>query len=213
MDGSIEETIVEITREVLIETENGIVYIDRNWLSGQSFETFDKDNLFRYLRDTVDFKQTKVKVWNKIHDTPRLMAFHGNDEVKYHRYSNIKHIVNNWNNTTLELKERICDELGTPFNSSIIQLYRDRYDYIGYHSDKEITSDFNNIVVGLSLGGTRRFYFKDKETREVIKTEVNHGDLLVMSGDIQEKYKHSIPKQVGVSPRISITYRILRDYL
>ena len=67
------------------------------------------------------------------------------------------------------ITDLVTDQFEIPFNSSIMQLYRDRHDYIGYHSDKEIDSGFNNTVIGLSLGGTRRFYFKHKTTNDVIK--------------------------------------------
>ena len=192
-----------------ILNDESIAYILRGWLYQQDISTPD---LFEFLRDSIEFKTAKIKVRGKEYDSPRLVAFQGEDYVHHHRYSGVSHTVDNYAPVMRELSDLIIDEFGVPFNSTIIQLYRDRYDYIGYHSDKEISGEFNNTVIGLSLGGTRRFYFKHKETKEVTKTEVHDGDLLVMTGTTQRDYMHTVPKQAGVQPRISITWRLLKNY-
>ena len=206
--------------DIIIDDGLSKVYVVRNWL-----QIHDKDDntdlaeqLYDYIIDNVELVQSNVTVRGKTYLSPRLNAFQGNSEVKYHRYSGNEHIVDDWSPLIEIVTDLIRDEFHIPFNSSIIQFYENGNNYIGYHSDKEISGDYNNLVIGLSLGGTRRFYLQRKirdEDRKLVtmKTIVNHGDLLIMEGDTQKYWKHSVPKQANVEPRISITWRILQNYL
>jgi hypothetical protein len=51
----------------------------------------------------------------------------------------------------------------------------------------------------------------ERSSGETTEFMLQHGDLLVMSGDLQHFYHHSVPKQVGLdSERINLTFRFVR---
>lgn len=113
--------------------------------------------------------------------------------------------------------KRIMDHINASqnysFNSVLVNEYPTGRHYIAYHPDREALGR-NNAVYGLSLGGRRDFYFQGiKGTPaegEMIKTYVEHGDLMIMSGTTQLNYKHSVPKRAHGDYRISLTFRELK---
>lgn len=89
--------------------------------------------------------------------------------------------------------------------------YRNGSDYVAYHSDDEAMGLMNGVVT-VSLGATRRFLLKHKDTKTVTQLVLNSGDLVAMLGRCQDDYQHSIPKEalsVVSQPRISLTYRLI----
>ena len=56
-------------------------------------------------------------------------------------------------------------------------------------SDKEA---LNSSIYSVSIGGTRKFSIKDKNTKEVISFELEDGDLFIMKPGCQERYEHCI---------------------
>jgi alkylated DNA repair dioxygenase AlkB len=68
------------------------------------------------------------------------------------------------------------------------------------------------VILSLSLGATRRFRVRPADASgspERLQAELQHGDLIVMSRDMQDNYKHEVPKTNGtpVGPRGNITLR------
>lgn len=111
-----------------------------------------------------------------------------------------------WTNECRTIRDRLATELNIKCDSSIINLYRTGQDMIPYHSDRG-DGGYPDVVATVSLGGTRRFYLKNIKSGTIIKTELNSGDLVIMSGNIQREYKHSIPAQKHAQSRISLTFR------
>jgi len=97
------------------------------------------------------------------------------------------------------------------FNFCVCNYYENGNNYIGMHSDKG-TAD-GEIIASLSYGVSRHF---DIETHEADKwgghktrLELNHGDLLIMTGATQQNSKHGVPKQLKIKePRINLTFRM-----
>lgn len=80
-------------------------------------------------------------------------------------------------------------------------LYKNGSDYAPYHRD-----DYGCDIVSLSLGATRKFYFKNDETKIVKEYQLKNGDLFYFPLEINKNYKHSIPVQKNIiEPRINIT--------
>lgn len=99
---------------------------------------------------------------------------------------------------------------------ALVNLYRSGADALSHHSDKEEDLMPGHPIICLSLGASRTFEFKpakkkkrkhpaEAETKAVsqepladkfgrIRTVLHHGDVLVMYGDTQQKYTHSIPR-------------------
>ena len=185
--------------------DNDVAVIIRQWIPEPTATEY-----FQWYQSNIAWTRSKVFVHGKEHDSPRLTAFVGDDAVPYYRYSNKDHLVGPWDALSVQLRDKLMAETGIKLNSALLNYYRNGDDYIAYHSDKP-TEAPGNMIVGVSFGGTRNFYFKSKETGEVIKSVVRSGDCLVMYGNIQDKYQHSVPKQKGVAPRISVTLRRLKE--
>ena len=63
------------------------------------------------------------------------------------------------------------------------------------------------MIASLSLGGTRRFLLKEA-TGDRHAIDLASGDLLLMSGDSQRRYRHALPRTAKpVAPRINLTFR------
>ena len=182
------------------------------------------ENLFLYLTElhkktennnsinphfkNINWLQPKIKIFGKEYLTPRLTAWHG-DEDAYYSYSGLENIPNPWNSKLLEVKEKIEEISFSNFNSVLLNWYRNGNDSMGLHSDNEKELGRFPIIASLSIGEERDLIFKhNKLTHCKIKFKISNGSLLIMKGLIQEFWKHAIPKQVKIqNPRINLTFR------
>jgi alkylated DNA repair dioxygenase AlkB len=101
------------------------------------------------------------------------------------------------------------------FNMVFINWYEDEGQYIGYHSDDESQLYRNKrgetLVFSLSFGGDRRFLLKSKTTGLVSTHQLGDGTCLLMAGQCQSKYKHSVPKETKRrEKRVNLTFRIFK---
>ena len=95
-----------------------------------------------------------------------------------------------------------------PFNSLLLNYYRDGNDSIGYHTDAEPELGVDPIVPSLSLGAARQFVLRHVRTRERLTYDLTHGSLLVMAGTTQHHWRHAVPKtKTPVGKRINLTFR------
>ena len=63
----------------------------------------------------------------------------------------------------------------------------------------------NMLIV--SVGDTRDFYFEDNQTKEVIKYQLGHRDVMIFPDSINHIHKHSVPKRTRqIRPRVSILF-------
>lgn len=109
----------------------------------------------------------------------------------------------------LELRKKLEKLLDCEFDYCLLNLYRDGRDYIAFHSDNEAIGDDRNIIASISLGASRRFVLQKKDDKKD-KHEfiLNSGSLIVMSGTLQQFWKHGIPKMLKVKePRLNLTFR------
>lgn len=138
---------------------------------------------------------------------PRLTAYYADEGVAY-RYSGVTHPSLPWPDHLLALRQRIEEAASAPFNSLLLNYYRDGQDSMGYHTDAEKELGENPIVPSLSLGATRRFLMKQKKSKERRTFELTHGSLLIMAGTTQHHWLHSVPKtETAVGERINLTFR------
>jgi len=91
----------------------------------------------------------------------------------------------------------------------LLNLYEDGKDEIGWHFDKEKQLGPEPLIVCLNLGAGRKFSFKNKVDKTLIKEYwVQAGDLLVMGRECQKNWFHAILKDLSITqPRISLTFR------
>jgi alkylated DNA repair dioxygenase AlkB len=79
---------------------------------------------------------------------------------------------------------------------------------MGWHSDDEKEIVANSSIASLSLGATRKFSFKHKQSKEIVSINLENGSLLEMKGSIQKNWWHALPKTTKVlAPRINLTFR------
>jgi len=109
-----------------------------------------------------------------------------------------------------DLLENRCN-----FDYVLVNYYRDGKDYIGFHADNEAsgvspTHGAKNIVASISLGQPRRFLLRHKKKKlPQLEYSLTPGSLIVMEGETQTFWKHSVPKELRVTQsRINLTFRV-----
>jgi alkylated DNA repair dioxygenase AlkB len=110
----------------------------------------------------------------------------------------------------LELKTRVEAVCNAPFNSVLLNLYRDGADSMGWHSDDEPELGERPVIASLSLGAMRRFRLRHRRRKDLdpVAIDLENGSLLIMEGDTQRFWKHQVPKtRRAVAPRINLTFR------
>lgn len=177
------------------------------------FSKEESDNLYLQLMKDINWMETKIIVYGKEHDTPRLTAWYGNAGTDY-TYSGLKMNPFPWTRDLLFIKEKTDKETGVNFNSVLLNLYRTGKDSVGWHRDNEKEFGINPVIASVSFGETRPFHLKHKFKKDIEKVIIplTHGSLLIMKGTTQHYWEHQIPKTTkDISPRINLTFRIIKD--
>jgi alkylated DNA repair dioxygenase AlkB len=176
-----------------------------------NFYSEEKANiLFNHLRSEILWKQDEIKIFGKVHNVPRLQAWYGDKEKSY-SYSGIKMEPNKWIDSLSTIKFDVEKLTGYKVNSVLANLYRNGNDSNGWHADDEKELGENPVIASLSLGESRKFKMKHKEDKSIKKDILlTNGSLLIMSGETQEKWKHTIAKtKLKVGERINLTFRYI----
>jgi alkylated DNA repair dioxygenase AlkB len=98
--------------------------------------------------------------------------------------------------------------VGTAFNSVLLNYYRDGRDAMGWHSDDEPELGPQPVIASVSIGGVRRFLLRPRSGGASSAIALAHGSLLLMHGDTQKNYQHSLPRTAKpVDGRINLTFR------
>jgi alkylated DNA repair dioxygenase AlkB len=107
------------------------------------------------------------------------------------------------------LNAHYADELGGPFVSAGLCLYRDGNDSVAWHGDRIAReSPTDTMVAILSLGAVRPFALRPRSGGPALRLQIGHGDLLVMGGSCQRTWLHAIPKTTRcLGARISVQFR------
>ena len=108
------------------------------------------------------------------------------------------------------LSAHYAAELGEPFVTAGMCLYRDGRDSVAWHGD-------TNGPIG---HGTTRWSRSCRSARrgrcccaragggESLRFPLGHGDLIVMGGSCQRTWEHAVPKTARpVGPRVSVQFR------
>jgi alkylated DNA repair dioxygenase AlkB len=156
----------------------------------------------------VKWKQDWIKFYGKTNPLPRLTSWYG-DKGKSYSYSGIKSEPNEWNAGLLFLKEAIERCAGVEFNSVLLNWYRDGEDSLSWHADDEKELGKNPIIASANFGATRDFLVRRKDdASQKLILPLKHGTLLLMRGELQHFWEHSIPKRKNVrDSRFNLTFR------
>ncbi len=181
---------------------DGEVYYIENFLNEKEQQFF-----FQALLKNIEWKADEVKIFGKHIITKRKMAWYANEEIEY-TYSGISRKANLWNNELLALKSRIEKDFPDHFNACLLNLYHAGNEGMGWHSDNEKTIVENSAIASISLGAARKFSFKHKISDQTISLNLASGSLLLMKGETQKYWLHSLPKTTKVlEARINLTFR------
>lgn len=175
----------------------------RHWLP-----TAEADALQRTLREAVPWEVHRIRLFGRQVDSPRLSCWMGDADARY-RYSGTDFVPVPWHPALLPLRERLAGFCGGPFNSVLLNRYRDGDDGMGWHSDNESELGPAPLIASLSLGAERRFLLRRRDDH-ARKAEVvlGDGDLLLMGGPTQQHYQHALPKSTRpLAERINLTFR------
>ncbi len=159
----------------------------------------------------VKWKHDSIKLYGKTIPLPRYTSWYG-DNSKSYTYSGIKSQPNEWNKGLLYIKNEIEKIAKVQFNSVLLNWYRDGDDYINWHADNEKELGENPIIVSVNFGETRDFFIRKNDKSEKITIPLKHGTLLIMSGEMQHFWQHSIPKRKKAKQaRFNLTFRVINN--
>lgn len=182
---------------------DGEAYLLKSFFSAEA-----ADILFREIIETTAWRQDPIKIFGRSLLQPRLTAWMGDLGASY-RYSGLSMTPTPWSPQLCEVKRAVEDRLETTFNSALINYYRDGMDSMGWHRDNEPELGSSPVIASVSLGDSRLFkirHYFNKLLR--IDLNLEHGDLLVMAGQMQAYWEHGVPKtRKPKQARINITLR------
>ena len=178
------------------------------WFAPDWLQAGQADALFAELQQSIEWETHRIRLFGREVDSPRLSSWIGDQDAAY-TYSGARFQPRSWPLPLMELRRRLARELDCRFNSVLANRYRDGRDYMGWHSDNESELGPQPVIASLSLGATRRFVLKHRrETSRKLELPLAHGSLLVMCGDTQANYRHSLPRTARpVGERINLTFR------
>ena len=167
----------------------------------------DADRLHQEILEGTPWLQQEITVYHRKIPMPRLTCWMG--EASY-TYSNLKNEPGPWTAPVLEIREQMTALTGRSFNGVLLNLYRDGQDSMGWHADNEASLGPEPIIPSINLGATRRMRFKPRKNRagEAFGFDLPHGSVLLMSGETQDNWLHTITKTTRpVGARINLTFR------
>ncbi len=168
--------------------------------------------LFYNLVTELPWQEDIVTLFGKTHVTTRQIVWMGDSDIDY-QYSGHTRQTIPWTDTVFHVKQHVEQQLlilgiDVNFNSCLLNYYPSGEDGMGYHADDERELGEQPVIASLSLGAMRKFVFKHKKTQDKVELYLESGQLIVMHGDTQSFWKHSITKTKKVATgRISLTFR------
>lgn len=180
------------------------VYWSPNWLASNQADAF-----FTSLREQAAWQQLPISMFGRTVMQPRLLAWYGDHA---YTYSGLTLSPRPWTPELLDLKARVEAATHARFNTVLLNLYRDGSDYMGWHRDDELELGKQPTIASVSLGASRRFLFRHPKRQLKREFLLDHGSLLVMAGETQTHWQHSVPKtQKPLGERINLTFRWLNS--
>lgn len=164
------------------------------WLQGA-------DAVFDALLSDVPWRAERRQMYERVVDVPRLTAFYDEGAPLPHPALD-------------EARERLSahyeGELGEPFVTAGLCLYRDGRDSVAWHGDRIGRSrDTDTMIAIVSLGSARHLALRPRDGGPSRRFALGHGDLVVMGGSCQRTWDHAIPKtNAAAGPRISVQFRV-----
>jgi len=174
---------------------------------GRVFSSEESDTLFHELLATSPWQEDEVILFGQKRILSRKVAWMGDDGLTY-SYSGTSKTTSPWTPALMQVKERVEQQTTQRFNSCLLNLYHDGSEGMGWHSDDEKTLGRNPVISSVSFGAERIFKLKHRKSKEVVSVLLEQGSLLIMKGETQHHWVHTMPKSKKVTtPRINLTFR------
>lgn len=168
------------------------------------------DKCFENLAQNVKWQHDEVMMFGKVITTKRKIAWYADQAYSY-TYAKKTKVALPWIPDLIRLKDIVEELTGERYNSCLLNLYHNGSEGMGWHCDNEPELKPNGAIASLSLGAERNFNFKHKTTKETRTQRLEHGSLLVMKGQTQEYWLHSLPVSKKIEdPRINLTFRTIQ---
>jgi alkylated DNA repair dioxygenase AlkB len=166
-----------------------------------------KESYFNELLNGIQWVNEEVIMFGKTITTKRKVAFYANDSMQY-TYSNKTKNAFPWTPLLLDIKKTVESYTGESYNACLLNLYHDGNEGMGWHADNEKEIIADSSIASVSIGATRNFLFKHRESGEKLSILLENGSLLEMKAPIQRHWLHSLPKSTKVKEaRINLTFR------
>ena len=162
---------------------------------------------FAQLNEETPWEMPEIVMFGKKYPQAGLSTWFTNTKVSY-VYSGITRAPHIMTPLLNDVMNACALASGAEYNSVLVNLYRDGNDSVSWHSDNEEINGSEPTIASVSLGETRRFDLRHKESGETVRVDLEDGSLLVMSGLSQHCWVHQIAKtKTKVGPRINLTFR------
>ena len=186
-------------------SRNAWISYEKEWLSKE-----EADFVMQLLLKQEEWVQRNIVALGKERAQPRLMSWAG--DIPY-RYSGQTLPPKPLSPLLQGLKQRVEQYCNHEFNHIVLNRYRDGRDHMSSHADNEPELGKDPLIAAISLGVPRKFMLRHKNKKYKggkKKLVLHHGSLLIMGGDIQHRWRHSVPATGGpTGERINLTLRWL----
>jgi alkylated DNA repair dioxygenase AlkB len=169
----------------------------------------EAETLLTQLTAEVAWEQRAIRIFGQHIPQPRLTAWYG-DPAAHYTYSGLTWEPRPWTPVLLALRHLVEAAANAPFNSLLLNYYRDCRDSMGWHADDEPELGLEPTIASLSLGATRRFRLRPQPglVHAPFGLDLPSGSLLLMRGPAQQYWQHALPKTARpVGPRLNLTFR------
>ena len=171
------------------------------------YDAAESNCLYQRLLQEQNWPDNRYTVAGRQFILPRLQTWHADPGIHY-SYSNNLLYTRSWTPLLSGIREKVEAFLNFPFNSVLVNLYRNGEDHVGWHADNEPELGEQPFIASLTFGVERQFCFRHKKTSETGRILLRSGTLLIMQPDFQQYWLHSVPIDKNVTQeRINLTFR------
>jgi alkylated DNA repair dioxygenase AlkB len=190
-----EATLSPLTGRVVRHELSSGAWVDHlpGWVSGS-------DEVLEVLLGDIGWREDRRQMYDREVAVPRLLRWYGGNATLPHPLLT---------DARAELNRYYRPELGEPFVSAGMCLYRDGRDSVAWHGDRIGRGRSADTMVAIvSFGSPRPLMLRPVGGGAGPRFPLGHGDLVVMGGSCQRTWEHCIPKTAKpVGPRVSVQFR------
>ena len=164
------------------------------WVTGS-------DAVLDVLLGDIGWREDRRQMYEREVAVPRLLRWYGDDEPLPHPLLIAAREM---------LNRHYGPELGEPFVTAGMCLYRDGRDSVAWHGDRIGRGSTSDTMVAIvSFGSARPLLLRPAGGgAPSLRFPLGHGDLVVMGGSCQRTWEHCVPKTTkAVGPRVSVQFR------